>query len=74
MQGLSEGLGKKKAFVFSGIINVLFLLIFNVWFLAYYNLGIKGYLLSIILSNIVAGLYLIYIVKKQLLLFIQVVR
>lgn len=64
--GFVRGIGKKKAFVFSGIINVLFLLIFNVWFLAYYNLGIKGYLLSIILSNIVAGLYLIYIVKKQL--------
>ena len=54
-----RGNGKSKVFAMSGIVNAVFLSIFNVIFLVILKSGEKGYLLSIGFSYCVSAVYLI---------------
>lgn len=56
-----RGLGFSKIFAISGIINAITLVLFNVLFLSVFKLNIYGYLISMVLSNIVTCIYLIYV-------------
>lgn len=54
----TRGIGHVKRFTVSGVLNGLFLGIFNVIFLVGFNLNIDGYLISIILSNIISIVFI----------------
>lgn len=55
----SRAIGRVKLFAVAGIIGTLIIAITNVIFLLILNLKIEGYLLSIILSNIIVTVYLL---------------
>lgn len=55
----SRAIGRVKLFAVAGIIGTLIIAITNVIFLLIMNLKIEGYLLSIILSNIIVTVYLL---------------
>lgn len=50
--------GLVKLFSADGILTTLFMLIFNIIFLAKFNLGVNGYVLSIILSDAMSSIFL----------------
>lgn len=50
--------GLVKLFSADGIITTLFMLIFNILFLAKFNWGVNGYVLSIILSDALSSVFL----------------
>lgn len=54
-----RGIGYSKIFAISGIINALALVALNIIFLNLFKMRIYGYLVSIILSNIISSIYLI---------------
>lgn len=51
--------GKVKLFAISGIINACVLLVSNIIFLVVINMGIVGYLVSIIIANIFSSIFVI---------------
>lgn len=53
-----RGIGKVRLFVINGIIGTLALVVFNLLFLVKLKLGIQGYLLAIIFSNLVAAIFM----------------
>ena len=55
-----RAVGKTKIFAFSGVLQVVALLVLNGLFLVYFKLGINGYLISLIGSYIFSSLYCIY--------------
>lgn len=59
----ARGIGHVKRFAFSGILNALMLAVFNIIFLAKFNLNISGYLISIILSNAISAVFLFFASK-----------
>lgn len=59
----ARGIGKSKIFAVSGVIQALALCLFNIIFLTIFKFGIDGYLLSIILANIISIVYLSAILK-----------
>lgn len=59
----ARGIGKVKIFALSGILVAVFLLLFNLFFIVYLELGVAGYILSLILSTAVGVLYLIITVN-----------
>ena len=59
----ARGIGHVKRFTVSGVINALLLGIFNVIFLVGFNLDIDGYLISIILSNIISTIFILFASK-----------
>ncbi|MDM5221859.1 polysaccharide biosynthesis C-terminal domain-containing protein [Peribacillus sp. NJ11] len=52
--------GKIKLFAISGIINAFTLLFCNIVLLVIYQMGIIGYLVSLIFANLITGIFLIY--------------
>lgn len=56
-----KGINHVATFTISSIINTFSFLILNVFFLAYLDLNIKGYLYALILSNLISTLYIILI-------------
>lgn len=59
----ARGIGKTKIFAASGVLQALSLCSFNIIFLMVLHWGINGYLLSIILSNLVSIVFLIVAVR-----------
>lgn len=59
-----RGLGESRKFALIGIISTVTLVIFNLLFLKFYFLGISGFLLSIIISNLLAAI-ISYIYIRQ---------
>ncbi len=55
----ARGIGKTKCFAIAGIINAFVLCISNVILLAVLKMNVNGYLISIIVANIVTIIYLI---------------
>ncbi len=53
-----RGLGKVKLFAVSGILSTITLVLFNFIFLLQMDMGIKGYLLSIVISNTIGALFI----------------
>ena len=60
-----RAIGKTALFALQGIINTCFVIIFNILFLAVFNMGITGYVLSVIVADTLCTLFLI--IKERLL-------
>lgn len=58
-----RGIGKVKNFALNGLINTIVLVTSNIILLSKFNMGIKGYLISVILSYLIATIYLIFSVR-----------
>lgn len=62
----SRGLGHIKRFAISGIINSITLVVLNVIFLVFLKMGIKGYLLSLIMAHVIAGVFSFFVSKAYI--------
>ncbi len=62
----TRGIGKVKAFAMNGIIGAISLIFFSYLTLAKYHLGINGYLIAFIISNVFSSVYLFFISKIYL--------
>jgi len=60
---ISRGLGNNKAFAFGSILNAIVLVICNIYFLAFLNLGIDGMIISLFISNTITFIYLLFKLK-----------
>ena len=69
----ARGLGHVKRFALSGVISALALVISNVILLVFLNGGVESYLISFIISNIVAGLFSFFASKEYLYLDLKAV-
>jgi len=58
-----RGSGKVKEFAFGGVLSTIALISSNIVFLLVFNLGIKGYLLSIVISHIVPLIYFGFVLR-----------
>lgn len=59
-----RGLGKSKEFAFSGFFTTVVLVICNIVFLKYLNYRVEGYLLSIIIANILTVILSVFFLKN----------
>lgn len=59
----TRGIGEVKIFTISGIIKTLILCICNIGFLVFLDLGISGYFISVIISEITSILFILFSVK-----------
>lgn len=59
----ARGIGKIKEFAFNGILTTLVLAGINVYFLIHLDLGIEGYLMSMIIAAGVSNVYLFFVVN-----------
>ncbi len=66
-----RGLGLAKQFAISGVVSALALIVFSAIFLIYFKLKIVGYLLSIIMSNLVSIIFLFYSSNMSRYIFIK---
>ncbi len=55
-----RGTGKTALFALQGIINTVLVIFFNIMFLALFNMGITGYVLSVVLADTLSTLFLIF--------------
>ncbi|MBQ8296289.1 MAG: polysaccharide biosynthesis C-terminal domain-containing protein [Ruminococcus sp.] len=55
--------GMVKLFSFDGILTTLTLFIFNIVFIAGLDMGVKGFLLSVILSDFLSAVFLFFVAK-----------
>lgn len=61
-QSLSQyarGIGRVKVFAINGVLTTLFTAVLNIIFLVIFNFGVDGYFLALIISYILSSLYLI---------------
>lgn len=58
LQSYARGIGKVVSFAVSGILYTVILVALNLLFLTYFKMGIKGYLLSMIIAYFACCLYL----------------
>lgn len=58
-----RGIGETKKYAIGGFIQTITLLLFNILFLQYYQMAVRGYLLAFIFSFIVSTIYYILSVK-----------
>lgn len=70
----SRAKGLVKLFALDGIMATLSLFLFNILFLSVFNMGIKGYLLSIILSDFCSAAFLMFFARLYRYLDIRAVR
>ena len=56
----TRGIGLVRVFALNGVLGAVFLLFSTYLFLVYFHLGVVGYLLAYIISNIVSVLYLLW--------------
>lgn len=59
----SRGIGKIKEFAFNGILMTLITAGLNVYFLLFLKIGLSGYLLSMIIANVISNIYLFLVVE-----------
>lgn len=55
-----KGIENIKLYTINGIVNTFAIVIFNIFFLMVMNMGIKGYMLSMVLANVVSCLILYF--------------
>ena len=65
LQSYVRGIGRVKAFAFSGIMYTAVLAVCNILFLLVFKLGITGYLLSMIFAYIVPVLFLLSMIDLR---------
>ena len=58
-----RGCDKTKTFAFQGIVNTALVIIFNVIFLVVFDMGVTGYLLSVVLADFLVSIGLIIFCK-----------
>ena len=58
-----RGLGYTKMYALQGIINTALNIAFNVIFLVFFDMGVLGYVLSVVVANVVVTLFLIVAMK-----------
>lgn len=63
--------GLVKLFSFDGILTTLTLFIFNIIFISWLGMGVKGFLLSVILSDFCSALFLFFVAKLHIFLNIK---
>ena len=59
----ARGIGADKVFAFNGVLNTIVTIFLNLIFVLKLNLGVLGYFLSIIISNIICNIYLTFSLK-----------
>lgn len=59
-----RGVGKTGLFALQGIINTSLVIVFNIAFLAFFDMGITGYVLSVVLADTLSTVFLV--VKEKL--------
>lgn len=59
-----RGVGKTGLFALQGIINTALVILFNIAFLAFFDMGITGYVLSVVLADTLSTVFLV--VKERL--------
>lgn len=59
----ARGINKVKIFAINGVINTFIILVFNIILLAKFNMGIRGYFISILIANIICNIYIIFSIK-----------
>ncbi len=59
-----RGVGKTGLFALQGIINTALVIGFNIWFLAGLDMGVTGYVLSVVLADTLSTVFLV--VKEKL--------
>lgn len=60
-----RAIGMVKLFAGSGIINALILLLCNILFLMIFHMGIIGYLVSLIIANMVSSVFVVFVGRIQ---------
>lgn len=58
-----RALGKVKLFALNGLLTTFLMLVFNIFFISILRMGVTGYLLSIILSDLCSILFLLFTAK-----------
>lgn len=58
-----RGIGKIKIFALNGVINTAIIVVLNILLLVKYKMGIEGYLISIVVSNIFCCIFMIISAK-----------
>lgn len=53
-----RAVGEVKLFALNGMLNALLMLILNIVFLIYFNMGLSGYLYAFLISNLICCLFL----------------
>ena len=53
-----RGVGKTALFALQGILNTALVIVFNIIFLAFFSMGITGYVLSVVLADVLSTLFL----------------
>ena len=64
LQNYTRGIGKSIGFAFAGLVNTIVLLGANIILLAGLKMGIKGYLMALLLSYIIPSILLLYINRQ----------
>lgn len=59
----SRGIGSVKVFAANGLINTTVILILNIILLSKFRMGIKGYLISVIIAYLICNLFIILSIK-----------
>ena len=55
-----RAIDRMRLFAVQGILNTLFTVLFNILFLVVWNLGVTGYVLSVIVGNLITAVVLIF--------------
>lgn len=58
-----RGLGYTKMYALQGIINTALNIAFNIAFLVFFDMGVLGYVLSVVVANVIVTLFLIISMK-----------
>lgn len=59
----SRGIGRIKQFALNGVIYTVITVVLNIFLLSKFNMGIQGYLISIIIGYTICNIYLIISIK-----------
>ena len=56
-------IGKTKLFAGQGVLNTMLTVVLNIIFLVGFDMGIEGYVLSVVLADFISALFLIFVAK-----------
>jgi O-antigen/teichoic acid export membrane protein len=58
-----RGLGHTKMYALQGIINTALTILFNIIFLVFFDMGVLGYILSVVVANVLVTFFLVFAAK-----------
>ena len=56
-------IGRVKLFAGQGVLNTMLTVVLNIIFLVGFDMGIEGYVLSVVLADIISALFLVFVAK-----------